>query len=167
MIGEGDRLVIINDDQAWMVSKSLGLKEVLCDVQEVDEFEAMRRYIRTMHARKNRVKVGKMFRQMVKSGGLSRRELARKMDVTETTVRNALLYVEAAEVRDDYAPGRGESDISPLSKQQVRTYLKKLSAETRDAWLDAGADLKAVPAAANDNSDAAGDLGGDEQPTSD
>ena len=67
---------------------------------------------------------------MMDARQLSKRALAKEMELSEGTVRNALLYAEAAELlRNRYAveghdTAGVDSRISALSVQQVRHYVK-------------------------------------------
>ncbi len=71
---------------------------------------------------------------MLEARGLSQRALASEIAVSEGTIRNALLYAEAADLRDGYAPTAvhraqlslggeplsAEQEIAALSVRQVR-----------------------------------------------
>jgi ParB/RepB/Spo0J family partition protein len=129
--------LIVDGEHGWRAAKEIGLSHVACEVVEVDDFEAMRQtYKRNQHGTHDPVRLGRMFRQMLTERGLSQRALADEIAVSEGTIRNAMLYAEAADVRNDYAFGE-------LSVRQVRTYLS-LEPIVRDIWLDAGADLHAL-----------------------
>lgn len=154
----GEAYLIVDGEHCWRAAQEAGLSEVACEVIEVDEFEAMRQtYKRNQHGTHNPVLLGRMFLRMMEERGLSGRALAEEMDVSEGTVRNALTYVEAAEMRNSYAQAGGdrggvlvgplsaprqqtlEEEISSLSVRQVRTYTS-LPKDIRDTWLNAGAD---------------------------
>jgi ParB-like chromosome segregation protein Spo0J len=159
---DGEGYLIVDGEHGWRAAQEAGLSEVPCEVVDVDDFEAMRQtYKRNQHGTHDPVLLGRMFRRMLADRGLSRRDLATEMEVSDGTVRNALLYVEAAELRNSYADRddvrarrerqqqwvKGiqlpspEAEIARLSVRQVREYMK-LPAPIRDIWLEAGADLK-------------------------
>jgi hypothetical protein len=132
---DGDSYVIVDGEHGWRAAKEAGLREVLCEVIEADSFEAMRQtYKRNQHGEHDPVLLGHMFRQMLKERQLSCRKLAEEICVSEGTVRNAILYAEAADLRNGYA-------FAELSVRQVRNYLD-MPQEVGDLWLDSGADLK-------------------------
>jgi ParB/RepB/Spo0J family partition protein len=134
----------VDGEHGWKVAKELGWAEVPCEVEDLDDFEAMRRtYKRNRHGSFNQVRLGRMFKKMMKKPKLSNRALARKIRVSETTVRNALRYADAAKMRNDFAPNMGDRQIARLTVKQVQQY-HKLPKGERDAWLDAGADMSAV-----------------------
>jgi ParB-like chromosome segregation protein Spo0J len=129
--------VIMDGEHGWKVAQELGWAEVPCEVEDLEDFEAMRRtYKRNRHGSFNQVLLGRMFETMMEMRGLSGRDLANEIGVSEGTVRNALLYAEAAKVRNRYAPGEGDAQIARLSVKKVRAYMKKPE-DQRDAWLDA------------------------------
>jgi ParB/RepB/Spo0J family partition protein len=125
---------IVDGEHGWRAAREVGLKQVPCEIIAADDFEAMRQtYKRNQHGAHAPVALGRMFRRMMDSRGLSARALAKEIAVSEGTVRNALLYADASEVRNSYAFDR-------LSVREVRAYLD-LPPAVRDIWLDAGADL--------------------------
>jgi ParB/RepB/Spo0J family partition protein len=129
--------MIVDGEHGWRAAQEVGLTEIPCEVIDADDFEAMRQtYKRNQHGTHNPVLLGRMFRRMMETRGLSLRALAGEISVSEGTIRNALLYAQAADVRNSYA-------FEQLSVRQVRTYLT-LAESIRDIWLDAGADLKAL-----------------------
>jgi ParB/RepB/Spo0J family partition protein len=133
----GLRFLIIDGEHGWRAAKTVGLSEIPCEVIEADDFEAMRQtYKRNQHGTHNPVLLGRMFRQMMEARNLSQRALAGEICVSEGTIRNALLYADAADLRNGYAFGN-------LGVRQIRMYLS-LPVVVRDAWLDSGADIQAV-----------------------
>ena len=48
---------------------------------------------------------------------ISQRALAKEIEVSEGTIRNGLLYDEAATVRNGYAPDVGDAEILEVSSQ--------------------------------------------------
>jgi ParB/RepB/Spo0J family partition protein len=129
--------VIVDGEHSWRAAKEIGLEKVTCEIIVADDFESMHQtYKRNQHGTHNPVLLGKMFKRMKKERSLSNRALAKEMEVSEGTVRNALLYAEAAEVRNDYA-------FEKLSVKQLR-YLNMLPEKVRDLWLNSGADILAL-----------------------
>ena len=141
----GNGYIIVDGEHGWRAAQDAGLSEIPCEVVEVDDFEARRQtYKRNQHGEHNPVLLGRMFRQMMEQRNLSRRALAREIDVSEGTLRNALLYAEAADMRNGYAEGKeratnAEDEIAALSVRQVRYYVK-IPRVFADRWLNAGAD---------------------------
>ena len=128
---------IVDGELGWRAAQEAELSEIPCEVVDTDDFESMRQtYKRNQHGTHNQVRLGRMFRQMMAERQLSQRTLAQEIDVSEGTVRNALGFAEAGDLRNCYAFER-------LTVRQVRTYLS-LPNRIRDIWLDAGADLKAL-----------------------
>ena len=100
----GKAFVIVDGEHGWRAAKEADLVEVPCEVIDADNFEARRQtFKRNQHGSHNPVLLGRMFRQMMEQRDLSQRALAKKIDVSEGTVRNALLYADAADVRNCYA----------------------------------------------------------------
>ncbi len=131
----GTGYTIVDGEHGWRAAQSAGLPEVACEVLEADDFEAMRQtYKRNQHGTHHPVKLGRMFRRMLSERDLSVRALAVEVDVSEGTIRNHLLYAQAADVRNGYA-------FEKLGVRQVREYLN-LPQVIGDAWLDDGADLR-------------------------
>jgi ParB/RepB/Spo0J family partition protein len=131
--------VIVDGEHGWRAAIEAGLKEIPCEIIEADEFEAMRQtYKRNQHGTHDPVRLGKMFKQMMESRGLSQRAFAKEIAVSEGTIRNALAYCEAAEMRNSYAPDTAASDVANLSVRQLQKYLSYPDG-IRDKWLDAGA----------------------------
>ena len=124
---------IVDGEHGWRAAQEAGLAEVACEVVEVDDFEAMRQtYKRNQHGTHNKVRLGQMFRWMMEDKGLSQRALAEEINVSEGTVRNALEYAKASDVRNDYA-------FDELTTRQVR-YFNRLPSKIGSLWLDGGAD---------------------------
>ena len=94
----GEGFVIIDGEHGWRAAKEVGLSEIPCEVIDVDDFEAMRQtYKRNQHGQHNPVLQGVMFKRMMAESGVSQRELAKDIEVSEGTVRNSLEYVKALE----------------------------------------------------------------------
>lgn len=129
--------LIIDGEHNWRAAQEAGLAEIACEVIEADDFEAMRQtYKRNQHGTHNPVLLGRMFKRMMEERQFSQRDLAAQVDVSEGTIRNALEYVQAADVRNDYA-------FDKLSVKQIRAY-NRLPRAVGDVWLNCGADLKAL-----------------------
>lgn len=112
------------------------LKEGWYELVVADDTEAMRQtYKRNQHGKHDPIKQGLMFQRVLKETGLSNRDLAKKWELSEGTVRNSLLYAEVAQLRNDYA------DVAKLSVEQVRIYSKlcTYSKKFADLWLSSGA----------------------------
>ncbi len=140
-----DGYLIVDGEHGWRAATEVGLVEIACEVIEADDFEAMRQtYKRNQHGTHDRVALGHMFRRMLEERGLSNRELAKEINVSEGTVRNALLFAEAADLRNRYARGTGAGSWSPesdwyfkdLTVRQARLYVA-LPEDIRDKWLSA------------------------------
>ena len=146
----GRRYEIIDGAHSFRAAKDVGLTEVNCEIIEADDFEAMTQtYKRNQHGTHNPLREGLMFQRMLAAKKLSKRELARRMQISEGKVRKSLDYVEAYEVRIRYAQAQhgeplGEEvkagvfeDISELSQRELQDYLK-LPDIVRDRWIDGG-----------------------------
>ena len=132
-----DGYLIVDGEHGWRAACEVGLSEIPCEVIEADDFEAMRQtYKRNQHGTHDLAALGRMFYRMRQSRAISNRQLAEEINVSEGTVRNALIYAEATKVRNGYAFDR-------LPIRAVRTYLR-LPEIVRDAWLDSGADTRAL-----------------------
>src|SRR5262249_48439433 len=113
--GEGG-YIVVDGEHGLEAAKEVGLTEVPCQVIGVDDFEAMTQsYKRNCHGTNDPVLLGRMFATMMEMRGLSKRAFAQEIDVCESTVRNVLLYVEAAKVRNACAPGEGDAQIADLT----------------------------------------------------
>ncbi len=129
----GGDYLIVDGEHGWRAAKEAGLETVPCEVVDVDDFEAKRQtYKRNQHGTHNPVRLGQMFKTMMLERKLSQRELAKEMEISDGTVRNALEYAKAAEVRNDYA-------WQGLGVRQVRWY-NRLPRVIGDPWLKVGAD---------------------------
>jgi hypothetical protein len=133
---------IVDGEHGWRAACEVGLAEIPCEVIEADDFEAMRQtYKRNQHGAHHPVLLGRMFRAMLTERSLSQRELAKEIAVSEGAIRTALLYVDAADVRNSYAGPDSEAAIARLSVRQVRAYIA-LPPRVGEVWLESGADLK-------------------------
>jgi len=127
--------IIVDGEHNWRGARELGFTTLPCEVMELDDLEAMRQtYKRNMHGTFNSSKLGEMFKRALEKSGLAQRELAKQYEVSEGTIRNALMYCEAKELRNGYA-------FDKLGIRQVRLYLA-LPPVIRDRWIDAGADSR-------------------------
>jgi ParB family chromosome partitioning protein len=128
--------LIIDGEHGWRAAFAVGLAEVPCEVIAADDFEGMRQtYKRNQHGSNHPVRLGQMFRRMMAARDFSQRALASEIGVSEGTVRNALLYAAAADLRNDYA-------FEKLTVRQVRAYTM-LPRIIADLWLACGADFRA------------------------
>jgi len=123
---DGDGWVIVDGEHGWRAAQEVGLSEVTCEVVDLDGFEAMRQtYKRNQHGQHDPVRLGRMFRLMTADRGCSQRQLASAIGVSEATIRNAVLFAVAADLRNDYA-GEGAAaavEMSSLTVRQVRAYV--------------------------------------------
>lgn len=139
---DGDGYEIVDGEHNWRAAQEVGLKEVPCEVVEVDDFEARRQtYKRNQHGRHNPILLGLMFVQMMQVSGLKQRQLAKKLKISEGTVRNCLAYLSAVKLRNRYAGEDRRDEIAGLPIRVIRTYLE-LPPEIGNPWLDAGGSLK-------------------------
>ena len=150
----GDGYEIIDGEHNWRAAQEAGLDTVPCEVLEANDFEAMRQtYKRNQHGKHHRVLEGRLFRSMCQSRGVSNRELAKEIGVSEGTIRDAILWADAADLRNGYAPvpdlgdayaattwDAKDENFDGMTTRQLRAYVA-LPASVRDFWLDAGADL--------------------------
>jgi ParB-like chromosome segregation protein Spo0J len=140
---------IVDGEHNWAAAKEVGLTEVPCEISDVDDFEAMRlTYVRNRHGNRDRLRTGRLVRSMLALRGSlqdftekSRRKLAPLINASEGTLRNDLLFAEAADVRKRYAPETADETIGKLSVARVRRYVE-LPGDRRDEWLDRGGNLE-------------------------
>src|SRR4051812_28638664 len=132
----GERYEIVDGEQTWLLAvEHVGLENVTCEVIAADEFEAMRQtYKRNLHGTMDAVKLGRLFRRMKEHRGFSNVELAEEIEVSEGTIRNYLLYADAADARNGY---EHERLISGMHVRDVRDYVS-LPDDERDLWLANG-----------------------------
>ena len=138
--------IIVDGEHSWRAACEVGLETVAAEIIEADDFESRRQtYKRNQHGEHNKVVLGRMFRDMMEQRGLSRCGLADEINVSEGTIRNALVYSDAAETYGDYARERGldvdaDNDVAALAIRQVRLFVKLPPALAR-LWLAEGAGL--------------------------
>jgi ParB/RepB/Spo0J family partition protein len=135
--------LIVDGEHGWRAAKEVGLAEITCEVIEADDFEAMRQtYKRNQHGTHDRAALGEMFKRMREERDISNRELANEINVSEGTIRNALVFAEAAEMRRRFSPEKGATKddyrFSTMTTKQARDYVS-LPGDLRDRWLEAGA----------------------------
>lgn len=140
-----DEFVIIDGEHAWKAAQEAGLTELSCEVIDVSDFEAMRQtYKRNQHGTHNKVMLGRMFQRMAKEQNLSLRKLAKEIEVSDGTIRNAFEYTKAIKVRNSYADKIKNEDveakIAGLSLRQIRMY-NRLPKTIGNLWLDSGAEI--------------------------
>ena len=101
---EQEGYVIVDGEHGWRAAREVGLTEVLCEVIDADDFEARRQtFKRNQHGTHDPVRLGRMFQHMKAARRLSQRKLAEAVGVSEGTIRNAVVYAEAAKLRNRYA----------------------------------------------------------------
>ena len=92
-----DGFEIVDGEHGWRAAQKVGLTEVLCEVVDIDGFEARRQcFKRNRGGKDDPVRLGQMFMEMKQERGLSTRKLAEEINIAESTIRNYLQYVEAA-----------------------------------------------------------------------
>ena len=69
----------------------------------------------------HKVKLGKIVLSKLSNSRISNRELARELGCSEGTIRNMLLYVQAAELRPDI----GDDRIASMRIRDVRALLRQ------------------------------------------
>jgi ParB/RepB/Spo0J family partition protein len=127
---------IIDGEHTYKASKELKLKEIPCEIVKADDFEKRRlTYKYNQHGEHDPVLLGTMFKQMIDLKKISQRELSKQINVSEGTVRNALLFLEVQnEVRNGYA-------VNKFSVRQIRMfeYLRKeINPTLAELWLKSG-----------------------------
>jgi ParB/RepB/Spo0J family partition protein len=143
----GERYTVVDGEHSLRAAKDLGMAEVWCELIEVNDFEAMRQSCaRNLHGENNPIRLGQLYRRMMKMRRMSMRAFAPVICKSAGTVKNYLDFVEAFELRNDCAPEGAEENIRHLTIEQIRTYIK-LPAKARDTWLAAGANPDSIPEA--------------------
>ncbi len=90
---DGTATVIVDGHWNWLRRAGLRPRRRAGRVIEADEFEARRQtLIRNRHGNKDNLKLGRVYADMLAAHGLSYRELAEILEVSQGTVRNQLLY---------------------------------------------------------------------------
>lgn len=126
---------IVDGEHNWRAAQEAGLDSVPCEIIKADNFEGMlQSYKRNQHGTHNPIKLGKMFQRMMEEKGLSQRALAEEIEVSEGTIRNALMYVKAEE-----RAGK-QACIDEMNIRGIRWYLA-LPEKVADAWLRGGAKI--------------------------
>jgi ParB/RepB/Spo0J family partition protein len=142
----GQGFLIVDGEHGWRAAQKVGLAEIPCEVIDADDFEAMRQtYKRNQHGTHEPIKLGRMFQRMMEDRKLSQRDLAKEIAVSEGTVRNALEYAKAEDVRNSYADNHRQRcpEVAELSLRQVRLF-NRLPPTVARLWLIAQADVKAL-----------------------
>lgn len=125
---------IVDGEHNWKAAQDVGFIKLPCEIIDVNDFEAMRQtYKRNQHGTHNPIRLGQMFQRMMNERKFSQRALAKEMELSEGTIRNALEYTKAAKVRNDYA-------FDKLTVKQIR-YYNRLPKLVGDVWLNCGADV--------------------------
>ena len=142
---DGDGYEIVDGEHNWRAAEAAAMETIPCEVQELDDFEAMRQtYKRNQHGTHNALMQGLMFKKMMAARDVSQRRLAEEVEVSEGTIRNSLLYVVAAERLEeataDSDPLLETSRISRLTVRQIRYFLA-LPGRIGIAWLNGGAKI--------------------------
>ena len=115
---------IIDGEHTWNAAKAAKLSEVTIEITTADNFEARRLCVRSnLGGEANSVKLGKLISEMQQERSLDNREIANELGVSEGTVRNRLLYWEAAKkaILDRTMPT--EAEIAELPIRKLRELL--------------------------------------------
>jgi ParB/RepB/Spo0J family partition protein len=142
----GQGFLIVDGEHGWRAAQKVGLAEIPCEVIDADDFEAMRQtYKRNQHGTHEPIKLGRMFQRMMEDRKLSQRDLAKEIAVSEGTVRNALEFAKAEDVRNSYAEDHRRCcpKVAELSLRQVRLF-NRLPPTVARLWLMTRADVKAL-----------------------
>jgi hypothetical protein len=132
---------IVDGEHAWRAAQQICLTEILCEVRDLDDFQARREtYKRNRGGKDSPVLLGRMFCAMMQERRLSCRKLAKEIDVPEATIRHHINYAKAADRRRRFVNGNCDREVAELNSHQVTIYLR-LPEPMADAWLDAGADI--------------------------
>ncbi len=147
----GGQFEIIDGAHNFRAARDVGLKEVLCEIDEdMSDIEArIQTYMRNQHGQHDPLLEGLMFEKMLNSEGeFSNRGLAKRLTISEGKIRQSLKYVEAFRMRLRYAEsasgeplsdedGREQRErISGLTQRELEDYFN-LPDVIRDRWLDA------------------------------
>jgi len=129
--------IIIDGEHTYKASKELKLKEAPCEIVEVDDFEKRRlTYKYNQHGEHDPVLLGTMFKQMIDLKKISQLELSKQINISEGTIRNMLLFLEAKEeIRNGY-------ELNKLTVRQIRQWKKlfnKINSRFANLWLKKGA----------------------------
>jgi ParB/RepB/Spo0J family partition protein len=126
-----DGYEVVDGEHGWRAAIEVGLENVACEVVEADDFEAMRQtYKRNQHGKHDPVLEGRMFREMRNVRDTSNRELARELDMSEGTIRNAILYADVA----DSLPEDMRDTVTRLKVSDVRS-ASRLSRTSAVYWI--------------------------------
>jgi ParB/RepB/Spo0J family partition protein len=135
----GEGYEIVDGEHGWRAANEVGFPEVPCEIIDANNFEAMLQTLkRNQHGTHNPLLEGLVYEQMLKARGISQRELAREVNVPETTIRNRLTYVAAFKECKDSAGEERAQGLAKLSLRQVELFLA-MPQRVRDVWLAAGA----------------------------
>jgi hypothetical protein len=142
---DGDSFEVVDGEHGLKAALDAGLKQVPCEVQDLDDFQAMAQcYKRNRGGHDNPVLLGRLFARMQQERKLSIRQLAKQVGAAESTIRNHLDFAVAAELRSSAHPTEPDKcvqEVSSLSHAQAKLY-RSLPDSWRDAWLDNDADIE-------------------------
>lgn len=135
---KGEFFEIVDGEHNYLALGKLGhqeLQEGWYEIVDYDDIEAKRQtWKRNLGGTNNPVKTGLMFAEALEKSGMSNYQLAENWEISEGTIRNYLLYADAAKLRNDYA------NLALLSINQIRLYLKiaDYSVDIANFWLSCG-----------------------------
>lgn len=122
---DGGCFEIVDGEHRYRAAIELGFTSIPCYVQSVDDFEMRRQLLkRNKHGKHNRVEDGMLYREMKQLQGFTNRKLAKDLDISDGTVRNRLLDLEAYECRFAHTGDSegAKKEIGKLDAQQVRHF---------------------------------------------
>src|SRR3989338_2869503 len=135
----GDFYEIVDGEHSFKAIKQLGIMELQegwYEIADYDDIEAKRQtWKRNLGGKPNAVKTGLMFAKALQDSGMSNRQLADRMDISEATIRAYLFYAEASKLRGDHA------NLARLTNDQIKLYLNiaSYSKAIANFWLNCGA----------------------------
>jgi ParB/RepB/Spo0J family partition protein len=147
---KGGGYEIIDGEQTWRAAERAGLAEIPVIITELEDAEAIATtFVKNLHGEMNPIILGRNIIRMkelfAKRGEeLSNPQAAKLMNKTEGTVRNYLLYAEAAQHVGSVPDWPDEAAIAALSVAAVRKLLDTLKAGDGGEQADDAAQLAKV-----------------------
>jgi len=103
------RYTIVDGEHNWRAACEVGIREVPCEIMDIDQFEAMRQtWKRNLRGTPDTLRTGKMFAKMLEQRKISQRELAKAINVSEATIRNHLNYAKVRELWGSFMEERAK-----------------------------------------------------------
>lgn len=117
----GSRYQVADGEHGVKAARVVGLTVVLCEIVEADDYELkLQCFKRNLGGTNDPVLLADMFEMMKAERGLSNRELAEDLGISEGSVRNTLQYATAARLRTRYASQDRRGEIA--EQRRVRAY---------------------------------------------